>query len=51
MVDETGRQPPGDVEQAIGFPKQQRTAVGSHPAAVEFPDNLTLSEAFQYQLR
>ncbi len=51
MIDKTGREAPGDVEQAIGFPQQQGAGVGSHPAAVEFPDNPTLSEAFKFQLR
>ena len=51
VIDETGREAPGDVEQAVGFPQQQGAGVRSHPAAVEFPDNLTLSEAFKFQLR
>ena len=51
IINETGRQTSGDVEQAIGFPQQQGTAMGSHPDAVEFPDKLTLSEAFEYPLR
>ena len=51
MINETGRQTSGDVEQAISFPQQQGTAMGSHPDAVEFPDKLTLSEAFEYPLR
>ena len=51
IINETGRQTSGDVEQAIGFPQQQGAAIGSHPDAVEFPDKLTLSEAFEYPLR
>ena len=35
VIDETGRETPGDVEQAVGLAQQQDAIVGGHPADVK----------------
>ncbi len=39
VIDETGRKPPGEVEQVVGLAQQQDATVGGQPAAVEKADD------------
>ena len=50
-VGKTGRKAPGDVEQLVRAPKQQRSRVRRHPAAIEAGNNLASAGGLKRKFR